>query len=57
MNYDTIATYSQVTSLLMFVAIFLGVLLFALWPSNGKRFDTQQRRALDLDNTDTRGRT
>lgn len=57
MNYDTIATYSQVTSLLMFVAIFLGVLLFALWPSNGKRFEMQQRRALDLDNTDTRGRT
>lgn len=48
MTYDTIATISQVTSLLMFVGMFLGVLAYALWPSNGPRFEEAQRRALDL---------
>lgn len=49
MTYQVIATYSQVTSLLMFIAMFLGVLAYALWPSNGERFDAAQRQALDLD--------
>lgn len=49
MSYDTIAPISQVTSLLMFVAMFAGVVAYALWPSNGNRFERAQRRALDLD--------
>jgi cbb3-type cytochrome oxidase subunit 3 len=49
MAYDTIATISQVTSLLMFIAMFLAVLAYALSPKNGTRFDAAQRRALDLD--------
>ena len=47
MTYDTIATLSKVTSLLMFVAMFLAVLAYALWPKNGPRFDQAQRRALN----------
>ena len=59
MTYDQIATISQVTSLLMFVAMFLGVLVYALWPKNGPRFDEAQARALDLGTarTDKRGQT
>ena len=59
MTYDTIATISQVTSLLMFVAMFAAVLAYALWPKNGPRFDKAQRRALDLDQKSAidRGRT
>ena len=49
MTYDTIATLSQVTSLLMFIAMFLAVLAYALWPKNGPRFEEAQRRALDLE--------
>jgi cytochrome c oxidase cbb3-type subunit IV len=49
MTYDTIATLSQVTSLLMFIAMFMGVLAYALWPSNKPRFEEAQRRALDLE--------
>jgi cytochrome c oxidase cbb3-type subunit IV len=49
MTYDTVATISQVTSLLMFVAMFLVVLAYALWPANGPRFDKVQRQSLDLD--------
>jgi cytochrome c oxidase cbb3-type subunit IV len=48
MTYDTIATLSQVVSLLMFIAMFLAVLAYALWPSNRPRFEEAQRRALDL---------
>ena len=48
MTYETIATISQVTSLLMFIAMFAGVHVYALWPRNGPRFEAAQRRALDL---------
>ena len=48
MTYDTIATLSQVISLLMFIAMFLAVLAYALWPNNKPRFEEAQRRALDL---------
>lgn len=49
MSYQTVASFSQVTSLLMFIGMFLAVLAYALWPSNGPRFDRIQREALDLD--------
>lgn len=60
MTYETVAAISQVTSLLMFVAMFVVVLAFAFWPSNGPRFERAQRIALDLDTSKadlgTRGR-
>ena len=56
MTYETIATISQVTSLLMFVGMFIGVVAYALWPKNGPRFEAAQRTALDLDATGTRNR-
>lgn len=49
MTYDTVATISQVLSLLMFIAMFAAVLAYALWPGNRRRFDDAQRSALDLD--------
>ncbi|MBV1693017.1 MAG: CcoQ/FixQ family Cbb3-type cytochrome c oxidase assembly chaperone [Hyphomicrobiales bacterium] len=52
MTYETIATFSQVTSLLMFIAMFLAVLVYALWPANKARFDAIQKRALGLDQQD-----
>ncbi len=51
MSYETVAGISQVASLLMFIAMFIGVLTYALWPSNGRRFDEAQRKALDLEPT------
>lgn len=51
MTYSTIATISQVTSLLMFIAMFVAVLVYALRPSNGARFEDIQRKSLDLDRT------
>lgn len=49
MTYDVVARFSQVASLLLFVAFFIGVLVYALWPGNRRRFDEIQRTALDLD--------
>jgi cytochrome c oxidase cbb3-type subunit IV len=48
MTYETIATISQVASLLLFIAMFSAVLAYALWPKNGARFERVQRQALDL---------
>lgn len=48
LDYETVATWSQVTSLLMFIAMFIGVLVYALRPRNGARFDAIQKGALDL---------
>ncbi len=54
MSYETVATVSQVTSLILFIGMFLVVLAYALWPSNGKRFEQAQVRALDLDGKNRR---
>ena len=48
LTYDTVATWSQVTSLLMFIAMFVGVIVYALWPRNRSRFEAIQKDALDL---------
>lgn len=48
MTYDTVATFSQVASLLFFIALFIAVLAYTFWPGNKKRFDEIQRSALDL---------
>ena len=59
MTYDKIATISQVASLLMFIAMFIGVLVYALRPRNGRVFDAVQQDALDLNagHQDGGGRT
>lgn len=49
MTYDSVATYSQVASLLFFIAMFIGVIVYVFWPGNRQKFDEVQRKALDLD--------
>ena len=49
MTYDTVATFSQVASLLFFIAMFIGVIVYTFWPGNRQKFDEAQRKALDLD--------
>ncbi len=57
MTYDSIATISQVTSLLMFIAMFIAIVAYAMWPRNAARFNQLQRRALDLDLPTSQKRT
>ncbi len=49
MTYETVASFSQVTSLLMFVALFIAIAAYALRPKNAETFERVQRRALDLE--------
>ena len=46
MTYDTVATITQVASLLLFIALFIGVLAYAFWPGSKRRFDEAQRKTL-----------
>jgi len=58
MTYDTVATISQVSSLFLFIFLFLGILVYVFWPSTGKKLEEAQRHALDLESEDqTKGRT
>ncbi len=38
-GYDELAGFAQTWGLLYFILLFLGVLVYALWPKNKKRFD------------------
>jgi cytochrome c oxidase cbb3-type subunit 4 len=49
MSYQLVAQISQITSLLMFIALFVGVLAYAFWPGNRDRFEKAQHNALDLE--------
>ena len=59
MTYETVATVSQVASLLMFIAMFIAVVAYAIRPKNKARFDAVQMQALDLGHKSVhdRGRT
>ncbi|MGE0585390.1 MAG: cbb3-type cytochrome c oxidase subunit 3 [Flavobacteriaceae bacterium] len=39
MTYTALAHFAQTWGLLYFVLIFAGVLVYALWPANRRRFD------------------
>lgn len=39
MTYETVSSFAQTWGLLYFFALFLGVLVYALWPSAQKSFD------------------
>ena len=43
MTYEQVTTISQVLALLFFVALFAGVLVYAFWPGNKKRFEQAAR--------------
>lgn len=48
-TYVFFAHFAQTWGLVYFVAIFFGVLAYALWPSNQKRFDESARVPLRED--------
>ena len=39
MTYQILAGFAQTGGLLYFVALFVGITLYAFWPRNGARFD------------------
>ena len=49
MTYEQVASITQVAALLLFIALFIGVLVYAFWPGNKKRFEEAARLPLDKD--------
>ena len=38
-EYNELANFAQTWGLLYFVAIFIGILVYVMWPKNKKRFN------------------
>jgi cytochrome c oxidase cbb3-type subunit IV len=49
MEYEQVASISQVAALIFFILLFAGVVLYAFWPGNKKRFDEAARLPLEDD--------
>lgn len=39
MTYESVSTFSQIAAMIIFIALFLGVILYVFWPGNKKMFD------------------
>lgn len=48
-TYQTFAEFAQTWGLVYFVAVFLAVLIYALWPSRQRQFDEDARIPLRED--------
>ncbi len=49
MDIQTLHMISGTAGLLIFVALFIGMLFYALWPANQKQFDRAARSVLEKD--------
>jgi cytochrome c oxidase cbb3-type subunit IV len=49
MTYEQVASISQVAALLFFIALFVGVVLYAFWPGNKKKFKEAAQLPLEGD--------
>lgn len=57
LDYDTVATFCQVASLLLFISLFIGIAVYVFWPGFRDRFESAQHQALDLDKPKSDGNT
>lgn len=49
MSSDSLSTFAQTWGLIYFVVLFAGVVAYALWPSNRKKFDRAAHMPLEGD--------
>lgn len=49
MTYEQVASISQVVALLFFIALFAGVVIYAFWPGNKKKFEEAAKLPLEKD--------
>ncbi len=49
MTYETVQSISAMTGLFLFIALFVGMLVFVFWPGNQKGFEEASRIPLDKD--------
>jgi cytochrome c oxidase cbb3-type subunit 4 len=49
MTYEQVSSFTQIAALLFFVALFVGVVIYAFWPGNKKRFEKDAKIPLQKD--------
>lgn len=49
MTYQTVAGFSQSLALVLFLAVFLGFVVYAIWPANRELFERAARMPLQPD--------
>jgi cytochrome c oxidase cbb3-type subunit 4 len=49
MDYDSVATITQVAALIFFIVLFLVVVAYACWPGNKKQFEKDAKIPLQRD--------
>ena len=49
MTYESASTFSQVAALIIFIALFIGVILYVFWPGNKKKFDDAAKLPLEVE--------
>lgn len=57
MSFEEVRSFVGVAGLLIFIALFIGVLIYTFWPGNKKRFEQARHIPLDdeQDNSSLRG--
>lgn len=48
-DHDTLVAFSKSWGLFYLIAFAIGVVIYALWPSNRKRFDRAKKSIFDKD--------
>ena len=47
MTYESASTFSQIAAMIIFIALFIGVILYVFWPRNKKMFDEAAQLPLE----------
>jgi cytochrome c oxidase cbb3-type subunit 4 len=47
MTYESASTFSQIAAMIIFIALFIGVILYVFWPGNKKKFDEAAQLPLE----------
>lgn len=55
MTYEVIRPWAAMLGLLIFIALFAGVLVYAFWPGNRERFKRAARIPLENDTDESAG--
>jgi cytochrome c oxidase cbb3-type subunit IV len=56
MTYEQVASITQVAALIFFIVLFAGVVVYAFWPGNKKRFERAARLPLEKDPNSDQGK-
>jgi cytochrome c oxidase cbb3-type subunit 4 len=55
MTFESATVLSQIVALILFIALFIGVIAYVFWPGNKKQFDEAAQLPLDDDNDKPEG--